>query len=168
MTKRISFLLPLCALAALSLPAFAADTPMTDQEYVTKAGQGGNAEVRAGNIAKSNAANDNVKGFGEMMVKDHTKAGKELEDAAKKNGLTFPTDTGKHQAMIDKISAMKGSEFDKAYMTDMVAGHKEMAMLLQSMSMDAKNAALKDWAKKTLPAVQNHLKRAEEILASLK
>ena len=54
---------------------------------------------------------------------DMAKAGKELEDASKANGFTFPADTdAKHQEMLDKLSALKGAEFDKAYIGDMVAG----------------------------------------------
>lgn len=168
MEKRILIPLICAALAAVASPLFAADMPKGDQDFVMKAAQGGHAEIKAGNLAKANAADAGVKQFGEMMVMDHTKAGKELETAAKAASLNFPADTdAKHQQMLDKLSGLKGAAFDKAYMVDMVAGHKEMAKLLESMSKDATKAELKDWAKRTLPAVQTHLKKAEEIQAKL-
>lgn len=164
-----SFYLPLCcaALAALALPLWG-DDAKADQEMVLKAGHGGHAEVKAGNLAKTKASNAGVKQFGEMMVTDHTKAGKELDAAAKAAGVTYPVDTdAKHKEMLDKLMKLSGAEFDKAYIDDMVAGHKDMEDLLEKMSADAKNAQLRDWAKRTLPAVQAHLKKAEELKSSL-
>ena len=162
-----NLLLCCLALATLALPMWA-DGAKDDQELVLKAGYGGHAEVKAGNLAKTKAANSGVRQFGEMMVTDHTKAGKELETAAKAAGLTYPADTdAKHKAMLDKLMKLAGAEFDKAYIDDMVAGHREMEDLLEKMSKDAKNAQVRDWAKRTLPSVQAHLKKAEELKAAL-
>lgn len=165
--KRV--LLAFCvALATLALPALADTTKKDDQEMVMKAGHGGHAEVKAGNLAKTKASNAGVKQFGEMMVTDHTKAGKELETAAKSAGLTYPADTdAKHKEMLDKLMKLSGAAFDEAYIDDMVAGHRDMEALLEKMATDAKSSQVKEWAKRTLPAVQAHLKKAEELQASM-
>lgn len=49
-------------------------SPAASNTFVTKAVQGGMAEVELGNLAQQNAANEQVKEFGRRMVKDHTKA----------------------------------------------------------------------------------------------
>jgi putative membrane protein len=154
-------------LGACALPSWAAG-PEDDQEFVLKAGHGGHAEVKAGNLAKTKASDAGVRQFGEMMVTDHTKAGKELEAAAKAAGLSYPVDTdAKHKEMLDKLMKLNGADFDKAYIADMVDGHQAMEKLLESMAKDAKAPQLQNWAKNTLPAVKSHLKRAEEIKKSL-
>jgi putative membrane protein len=170
MRPRILPLLIAAALAAFTLPTFAADEKVgADQQLVLDAAHGNHGEVKAGNLAKTNASDASVKQFAEMMVTDHTKAGIELESAAKASNLTYPIDTdADHKAMLDKLSKLKAKEFDKQYMDDMVAGHKKMEDLLQKISKDAQSEHLKNWAARTLPAVQAHLKRAQEIKSALK
>src|SRR5581483_6299137 len=88
-----------------------------DRAFMMKAAEGGMAEVEMGNVAKANASNDAVKNFGQRMVDDHTKAGDELKSLASQKNVTLPSSlNGKDQAMKDKMSAMKGDAFDRAYM----------------------------------------------------
>ncbi len=53
-----------------------------DSTFVMKAADAGMTEVALGNIAQQNAANDKVKQFGQMMVKDHSAAGDQLKRIA--------------------------------------------------------------------------------------
>jgi len=87
----------------------------------------GNAEVQLGQLAAQHAANADVKAFGEMMVKDHTKASDELKPIAQKLGVTLPTELdAKHKALADKLSKLQGAAFDREYMNAMVQGHTEV------------------------------------------
>ena len=62
-----------------------------DNTWMTKAAQGGMAEVELGKLAQTNASSDAVKQFGQRMVDDHTKAGEELARIAADKGITLPT-----------------------------------------------------------------------------
>src|SRR5436190_493199 len=92
-----------------------------DQKFAVDVANAGMAEVKAGELAKTNGMSQQVKDFGEMMVMDHTKANTELMDIAAKKSITLPTDAdSSHQKMYRDLSAKKGKDFDKDYASGMV------------------------------------------------
>jgi len=60
------------------------------------------------------------------MVTDHGKAGDELKTVAATKQITLPTmPDPEHKAMHDQLATLSGAEFDRAYVRDMVAGHRK-------------------------------------------
>jgi putative membrane protein len=119
-------------------------------------------------LASKNASSDEVRKFGQRMVEDHTKANSELKALASKKQTTLPAELDqKHQAMQDKLAKMKGEEFDRAYMQHMVAAHTDAVKLFEQESKNGKDAETREWAAKTLPVVQEHLKLATTINAKV-
>jgi putative membrane protein len=140
------------------------DKPFTDAEFVKKAGSSGVFEVKSGELAQSKAANDLVKKFGERMVKDHTKANEELKTAAQAAGLTVPEKMDeKCQECYDKLANQSGAAFDKMFMDEQVKAHEEAVALFKKATTEARNPQLKEFATKTLPHLEEHLKMAKEI-----
>jgi len=85
------------------------------------------AEVELGKLASQKASNPKVKAFGQRMVTDHTKAGDEVKDLAMSKQIVLPTFIdSKHQATHNRLAKLSGAEFDRAYVTEMVAGHKKV------------------------------------------
>lgn len=145
-----------CTLA-LATVAFADNAPQADQQFVEKAATGGMAEVKMGQLAAKNGQAADVKKFGKKMVTDHTKANKELMALAKKKSWTLPTAmTAEQQATYDKLAAMKGADFDSAYMAAMVKDHDEDVAEFKKEADSGSDADLKAWAGKTLPTLQMH------------
>lgn len=133
-----------------------------DQTFMTKAAQGGIAEVALGKLAKDHAENQAVKDFGQKMVDDHSKANDELKSIASKKNVTLPTDLdAKDKATYDRLSKLNGAAFDKAYMRDMVTDHRKDVAEFQRESNKGKDSDVKSWAAKTLPTLQEHLRLAE-------
>jgi len=133
----------------------------TDAVFMRTAAMDGMAEVEHGRLAAQNAANDEVKQFGQRMVDDHSKAGDELKALASQKSVTLPTELdAKHKAMQDKLSKMKGAAFDRAYMGHMVTAHQQAVALFQKEAGGGKDGEVKAWAAKTLPTLQEHLKSA--------
>jgi putative membrane protein len=134
-----------------------------DRTFMTKAAQGGMAEVQMGKLAKDNAENQAVKDFGQKMVDDHSKANDELKSLASQKNVTLPTDLdAKDKATYDRLSSLKGAAFDKAYMRDMVTDHRKDVAEFQRESSRGKDSDVKAWAGKTLPTLQEHLKMAQD------
>ena len=138
----------------------------------------GLAEVQLGKLAAERGSNPDVKTFGQMMVKDHTKAASELKPIAMQLNVQQPTQVDqKHKDLADKLSKLEGSAFDREYIIAMVMGHEEVAAKLRTRveqktaSPDEGPAAatgsgeqkLTQWATMVLPTVQKHLERAREI-----
>ena len=103
------------------------------------------------------------------MVTDHTKANTELQTVASGKGVTPPADIDKsHKSDADKLSKKSGADFDKAYMKAMVADHKKTVSLFEKESKSGKDAGLQAFAGKTLPTLQEHLKKAQSVNDGLK
>lgn len=135
-----------------------------DHNFMVKAAQGGMAEVELGQLAQQNGQSQQVKDFGKRMVDDHSKANDELKQVASQQGVSLPTTLdAKDQAMKDKLSKLNGAEFDKAYMSDMVKDHKKDVAEFKNEAKSGNTQAVKDWAGKTLPTLQDHLQMAESV-----
>jgi putative membrane protein len=135
-----------------------------DATFMREAAMSSMAEIEHGRAAAANAANEEVRKFGQRMVDDHSKANDELKGVASKKQVTLPTELDqKHRAMQQKLEKMKGAEFDRAYMQHMVQSHKQAVTRFQQEAKGGKDAEARAWAEKTLPTVQEHLKMATEI-----
>lgn len=158
-----------CALgfAVTAMPAgdkVAEDTPLTEAQFVMKAGSGGIHEVELGKLASANAADPDVKKFAERMVSDHSKANDALKAAAKAANIPVADKVSpEDQKEFDRFKTLKGAEFDKAYMSQMVKDHEGAEALFRKAAKELKDPGLKGFAEKTLPTIQEHLKLAKQI-----
>jgi len=134
----------------------------TDRTFAQKAAAGGLAEVSLGQIAAQNASSQQVKDFGQRMVTDHTQANQELLQIAQQENLTLPTQPdSKDQATQKRLGALTGSAFDSAYTKDMVQDHRQDIAEFKREAQSGQDPALKAFAQKTLPVLQQHLQMAQ-------
>jgi putative membrane protein len=116
-------------------------------------------EVKLGALAVQNGKRDDVKAFGQMMVKDHTAINDDLKALAAQKGVTLSDSLdAKHQAMADKMAALTGSEFDDAYIAGMIKAHKKDAKAFKAESAATQDADIKSFLDKSIPVVDEHLK----------
>lgn len=137
------------------------------EDFLKEAGQGGMAEVELGKLASANAKNAEVKKFGQMMVTDHSAANKELEALAGKKNVTVPKDLGTHQSTLDKLKGLKGDDFDKEYVEEMVDDHETDVAAFQKQADTATDPDVKAFAAKTLPVLKKHLEAIKAIQAKM-
>lgn len=135
-----------------------------EKAFVKKAAQGGMTEVALGKLAAEKGGSDEVKDFGNLMVKDHTKINDDLKEVAGKMDVKIPADlNAKHQAMVDKFSKLSGAEFDKAYVPAMVKDHKKDIAEFEKAGETVKNADLKKFTEDNLPTLKGHLEKIEKF-----
>ena len=175
MRQQPRFLAQFAALAALSFGAvlFAQNSANRltnpDSMFVTKAAQGGMAEVQMGQLATQNAENADVKSFGQQMVDDHTKANDQLKSLISSKGVTLPTSLdAKDQATYDRLSKLHGAAFDRAYMADMVRDHRADIAEFEKEASSGTDSDIKKFASDTLPTLKHHLSMAESADAKVK
>jgi putative membrane protein len=144
----------------LAAPGARAQTPVAaaDQDFLLAAAQGGLTEVKLGELAAKKGTRDDVKAFGQMMVKDHSAINDDLKTLAAQKGVTLPTGLDvKHQAMLDKMTALPDADFDDAYISAMIKGHKKDAKAFKAEASDTKDPDIKSFLDKSTPIVQEHL-----------
>ena len=143
-------------------------TSNPDQDFVTKAAQGNSAEIALGKMVAAKTKDPNVKQFAQMMVKDHTTALNQLQELAQSKNLSLndnlPEDAKELQT---KLSSDTGKQLDKDYMNGMVEDHQKDVQEFTNESQNAKDPDVKQWASKTLPVLQKHLQKAQQIDAKL-
>ena len=140
----------------------------TDSDFAVDAANGNITEVELGKLAIKNGKDKKVKNFGAMMVKDHGKANAKLmllSKAKKLNLSSTPNADGRK--MIDDLSKKNGDEFDKAYISSMIADHKEDVQKFGDATNRLQDPDLKNYAIKTLPVLQKHLDAINAIHDSM-
>jgi predicted outer membrane protein len=136
---RLGMALAVGLLLAVSRANAAATVSTADQNFILAAAQGGMTEVKLGELAAQKGKRDDVKEFGQMMVKDHTAINDDLKALAAQKGVTLPDSLdAKHQGIVDKMTALTGSEFDNAYVADMIKDHKMDAKAFKAESAKRK------------------------------
>jgi putative membrane protein len=136
-----------------------------DNEFAIQAALAGLTEVDLGKLATQRAKDSRVKGFGEMMVKDHSDANDKLRAIAEEKGITLAdiSACNKCQQKHDELADLNGSAFDKKYIDMMVQSHKEVSEKFSKQASNGNDPDLKEFAAKTLPVIKHHLSMVQAI-----
>ena len=136
-----------------------------DKEFAKMASMGNAAEIKTARLALERSNNKDVKMFAKMIIKDHTKAGKELQKITMSGNMAQPNALNEEQMEeYNKLQAATGADFDKMYIENAgLEDHQKTIDLFQKEANDGENAALKSFAGKTLPTLQKHLQMAQKL-----
>lgn len=160
-------LLAVAFLMAVPRANAATTVAAADQDFMLAAGQINLTEIKLGEYAAQNGKRDDVKAFGQRTVKDHTAINDDLKSLAAQKNVTLPDSLdAAHQKMVDKLMALTGSEFDKAYIGEMFNGHKKAIKAFKAESAETTDADVKSFADKSIPVLEEHLKLITAIKKS--
>jgi putative membrane protein len=82
---------------------------------------------------------------------------------ASKKGITLRDSlNAKDKALYGRLSKLSGDAFDKAYMRAMIEDHQEDVLEFRQESQSAKDPDVRQFAAKTLPTLEEHLRIAED------
>ncbi len=149
-----------------STPAASATAPANlskaDKAFVTKAAEGGTAEVQMAQLAQQKSQDASVKQFAQAMIDDHTPNNEKLASLATQKGLTAPTEPSPaQQKMLTKLQGLEGAKFDHAYLAGQVKAHQTMLKLFEREATNGQDTDLKAFAEATVPTIQKHLTMAQ-------
>jgi putative membrane protein len=137
-----------------------------DRNFVMQAGQMGMLEVELGRLAVQRGSSAGVKQYGQEMVNEHTQANQELMQLVMQKQVELPTEMStQNTAMMDRLSGLSGTSFDRAYKQAMIESHNQAIALFQAQSQQGKDPDLKAWATQKLPNLQAHLQMVNQMLA---
>jgi putative membrane protein len=155
--------------ATMGSPGTGTTSPTTqnfgDQAFVTKALEGGMAEVQLGQLAQEKSQSDDVKQFAQKMVNDHSQMGdKWFKPVAKEIGVSEPKGPSKKdKKLIEKLQGLSGQEFDTEYIQAMVKDHKEDLKDFQTEAEAAQDPNVKQIAEQGSKVISQHLQMIEQI-----
>jgi putative membrane protein len=102
----------------------------------------------------------------EANIEDTRKLGGKLNVDLKK---TDAVDTMQSQGekTMDKLENLKGSEFERSYLSEMVNGHRDALHQIDGWIKNAQSPELKQHLQQTRDRVQFHLKEAERLQSTV-
>ncbi|HJE24331.1 MAG TPA: DUF4142 domain-containing protein [Methylorubrum populi] len=137
----------------------------SSQDFVTQAAISDMFEMQSSQLALTKA-DDKTKAYAQKMIDDHKKVSDELKSVVQTGDmkLNLPTALDSaHQSKLDKLKSLNGADFTKQYHDDQVTAHKNATDLYKRYAEGGDNAALKDFAIKTKPHLDEHLKMAQDL-----
>ena len=139
-----------------------------EKAFVTKALEGGAAEVQLGQLAQEKSQSNDVKQFGQKMVNDHSQmADKWLKPVAQKLGVSEPKGPSKKDKKeIAKLQALSGDDFDREYITMMVKDHQQDLKEFNDEAQAAQDPNVKQIAQQGSNIISQHLQLIEQIAKS--
>jgi putative membrane protein len=147
---------------------------VTDPQIASIVVTANQVDIDAGNLAKKQAANAEVKKFADLMVTDHTGVNKSATALVTKLKVT-PEDNPTSQSLksggdenLKTLKGLKGAAFDKAYVDHEVAYHQAVIDAVdKTLIPGAKNEELKALLVKVRPAFVAHLEHAKHLQSTL-
>ncbi len=123
-------------------------------------------EIESSKMAEQKAKDADVKAFAKQMIADHTKAGKALAEAAKISPDAAPKLSPKHAAMLKTLEGASEAEFQPLYLDMQATAHMEAVSLFATYAKGGDDAAVKEFAEKTLPVLEMHKMHVTKIVAA--
>ncbi len=151
-------------------------------DFVQRAAIGNLFEVRSSQLATSRADNDEVRTFARTLVEDHREASQNLREAAGNISVETELDQ-RHANMIDRLQQASGNNFDRQFIRMQIRAHRQAISLYRnwinqndtgarqtsaSGQSAQSNQDLLEFAESTLPALQEHLRMAQELRSELR
>lgn len=165
------------ALLLISSAAFAQSTaettgvnsalniPPKTEDFVKEVSMSDIFEIESSKLALQNGSAA-TKAFAQQMIDAHEKTTSELKGLIDGGKVKAPVATGMSDAQkksFDELKDLSGKEFDDAYQDDQEDAHEDAVDVFKRYASEGDNADLKAWAAKTLPALEHHLKMAEDL-----
>src|SRR5262249_8552889 len=142
-SKRRSFMKYLAYFAgaalglALTAPSQAddvAEKAAVNSETLSEIHNTNQMEIQAGQLAKQQSKNPDVRQFADQLIQDHQNADTQVTQLAATQGIPITTPQPKtaddrqamehQQAMMERIKGMQGADFDKEFLHMMTNGHR--------------------------------------------
>jgi putative membrane protein len=140
-----------------------------DANFVAQANLGAPFQIDSGRIAERKATTARIRDYAHLMVTSHGPVVNALSDVLKHKDLTAPPNTllrGAYNAMIASLNAERGVALDRDYVEGQIEYQKGNDALFQYEIQNGSDADLKEFARQTLPKIEDHLKRVQALAKS--
>ena len=135
-----------------------------DADFAVRAAEDGMLEVKAAQLAATNASSSEVKNFAKSIIADHSKVNEELKTLATSKNITLPAALGDRcQKKYDKLAATSGREFDEEFADLMVKDHKDVVDNFKKEAEKGNDADMKAFASRNISRLEHHLALAEDL-----
>jgi len=160
--------------AAYAMPALALDA-MPDSRFVGYTQQVNDFEIASANLALARSTNENIRGFANRMLADHTNAAEELAKVRQESGVSYAPDgrsAPRTVQILQRLNELTGRDFDLAY------ANAQLSVLTEAEQQFGANSnatssgpsfttGMARFAKREYPRIQAHREQAQALAARL-
>lgn len=128
-------------------------------QFIATAAASDAYEIAAGELAQEKATTQELRDFGQQMVRDHTTSTENLKQAAGEAGMTVgaPEMSQEQRDNLEALRNATGEAFDTEYRTQQLAAHEKALSMLRAYAQGGDVAQIKSFASNTAPVVEGHL-----------
>ena len=137
-----------------------------DVSFLSMAAAANAFEIQAGQLAGDRGNSDVARGYGRVMVMDHTRLGDQLTRVAGQVAPNFviPQQLGSNFTAKLGVLQTAGSSFDQTYRDYMFSSHQATLKLFQDYAQSPRaNAAIKAVVQTAIPVIERHLLTSSSI-----
>jgi putative membrane protein len=136
-----------------------------DFNFVGQANLGAPFQVDSGRLVEKKGGSAAIRDYAQLMVTSHIPVADALTSILQRKNVT-PSNTllhGAYDAMLATLEAEHGAAFDRDYLTGQVEYQKGNAALFRQEIQNGDDPELKEFARQTLPKIEDHLQRALKL-----
>jgi putative membrane protein len=133
-----------------------------DFNFIGQANLGAPFQVESGRIAEAKGTSAEIRRYAQLMVTSHIPTVDALNAIMRRKNVrpSNPLLHGAYDAMLLTLNADHGSAFDRNYVNGQVEYQKGNAALFQQEIRNGSDPDLRQFARETLPKIEDHLQRA--------
>jgi putative membrane protein len=136
-----------------------------DFNFAGQANLGAPFQVDSGRLAETKGGSAAIRDYAHLMVTSHIPVAAEFTAILQQKNVT-PSNTllhGAYDAMISTLQADSDAVFDRDYVNGQVEYQKGNAALFRQEFENGSDPELKEFARQTLPKIEEHLQRALKL-----
>ena len=133
-----------------------------DRQFLEHASQLHEMELQIATLATSRARDVRVRQLVPRLIRDHEIELNQLKRVAEHRGVTLPPLTDIQRETIDRLSALEGYLFDRAFVQQIVNEHQDQYGLYRDISENP-NLDLRAYGEPRIHSIQAHLQRAYNV-----
>jgi putative membrane protein len=139
-----------------------------DATFARRLVEHGLLKAELGKLAVQKGGSEQIRNIGQALIDDHDKWVKSLSKIAAENNIKLPDKMDqKRKAVVDRIAAASGPDFDRAFTRQVIRYQREDLSLLRDETANGTIAALRTWARKCIPGLERRVEAVQAEQASL-
>ena len=154
--------------ATLARPVRADDSPLEDRAFVARALTASLASLEYAKLAERRASHADVKAFARRLRADHTRLNDRLLTLARELKLAVLAGLDRdHRASLARLGKEPADRFDLEFIRQ-VAREQDQAVRFFATQTRGGGAAVRTFARDSLPTLRRHVKTARALVGTLK
>ena len=143
-----------------------------DHDFVAQANLGAPFQIDSGRLADKKALTPALREYARLMVDDYGAQKDALDRILQRKGIEAPPQPLLQGAYRALLASLEGEEdvleLERNYMNAQLEYQKGSAALFENVIQNGTDSELKEFARTTLPKMEDHLQRITKVTADVK